>query len=137
MHRHVVAVLVMLVVVLVTTHYLTYTTNTWKKKTVTPKRLGAEEGKSVRKQNAGQMLIFSLMSTRKWGTQSLKRPFILHRMFYHAATLGKKECDRTTHWGGGSPPLTRIWRQKFLSWILSIPGCSKWISEASTMTSIS
>ena len=80
-------------------------------KTTTAKRLGAEEGISVRE--AGHWLDANIFLNEywKWKAQTLQRPFILHRMFYHAAALSKKEHDRTICWG---------WRHPTPKWDLEV-----------------
>ena len=74
----------------------------WEKATVA-NTLGAKEGILVKEAEQQLGADIFLDEYWKWGPQSLQRPFILHWMFYPAATHCQRECDRAIHWGQMQP----------------------------------
>ena len=94
MHRHVVAVLVMLtVVVLVTMHYSTYDIDTKQRKTAAAKRLGAEKNILVREVERRLDANLLLDEICRWEPSRPHCPYLYQRMFAHVEAARQKECN--------------------------------------------
>ena len=95
MHRHIVALLVMLiVVVLVIMHYLTWQYDHRVGKTTAVKKLGVEKGISVWEAERRLDAMLFLYEIPKWEPGGPHHLFLFQKMFTHAKAIGLKEY----HW---------------------------------------
>ena len=101
MHRHVVAVFVMLsvVVILVTMHYSIWNIKITWWRLWQQRRLVEENGISVRQAKRLLDTYVYLEEHHWWAPSGLHCQFLLQRMFLHAVAMGWKEYDSAICWG--------------------------------------